>query len=105
VVSPVYNTFEIKSEFKEHLLPKYLFLWLQRKEFGRYVYWKSIGSAYEFLQEENLCEYEIPIPPIEVQRAIVEVYQCMERAKKIAKEARARLKQICPALIQRAAHS
>jgi type I restriction enzyme S subunit len=105
VVSPVYNTFEIKPEYKKALLPKYLFLWLQRKEFGRYVYWKSIGSAYEFLQEENLCEYEIPIPPIEVQQAIVDVYHCLERAKKIATEARAHLKQICPALIQRAANS
>jgi type I restriction enzyme S subunit len=105
VVSPVYNTFEIKPEYKKDLLPKYLFLWLQRKEFGRYVYWKSIGSAYEFLQEENLCEYKIPLPPIEVQQAIVDVYHCLERAKKIATEARARLKQICPALIQRAANS
>ena len=105
VVSPVYNAFEIKPSKSEELLPKYLFLWVKRREFGRYVYWKSVGSAYEFLQEENLCEYKIPIPPIEVQRSIVKVYTCLEEAKKIASEAREKLKTLCPALVQRAANS
>lgn len=105
VVSPVYNAFEIKEKFKQYLIPKYLFLWLKRKEFGRFVYWKSVGSAYEFLQEENLCEYKIPLPPLEVQQSIVNVYNCLEEAKKIAKEAREKLKTLCPALVQRAANS
>ncbi|MBQ8272670.1 MAG: restriction endonuclease subunit S [Tidjanibacter sp.] len=105
VVSPVYNAFEIKPSKSEELLPKYLFLWVKRREFGRYVYWKSVGSAYEFLQEENLCEYKIPIPPIEVQRSIVKVYTCLEESKKIASEAREKLKTLCPALVQRAANS
>lgn len=105
VVSPVYNAFEIKEKFKYQLLPKYLFLWLKRKEFGRFVYWKSVGSAYEFLQEENLCEYKIPLPPLDVQQSIVNVYNCLEEAKKIAREAREKLKTLCPALVQRAANS
>lgn len=105
VVSPVYNTFAIKKSYKDKLLPKYLFLWLRRREFGRYVYWKSVGSAYEFLQEENLCEYKIPLPPLEVQQSIVDLYKCLEEAKKIASEAREKLKTLCPALVQRAANS
>lgn len=105
VVSPVYNAFEIKSEYKDKLLDKYLFLWVKRREFGRYVYWKSVGSAYEFLQEENLCEYKIPIPPIEIQRSIVNLYNCLEEANKIASEAREKLKTLCPALVQKAANS
>jgi len=43
------------------LLPEYLLLWLIRPEFGRFVYWASVGSAYEFLQYENLAETKIPI--------------------------------------------
>ncbi len=105
VVSPVYNAFEIKHCKTSILLPKYVFLWVKRREFGRYVYWKSVGSAYEFLQEENLCEYKIPIPPIEIQQSIVNLYNCLEEAKKIASEARERLKTLCPALVQRAANS
>lgn len=102
VVSPVYNAFEIKKQYKNILFPEYLFLWLKRKEFGRYVYWRSVGSAYEFLQEENIREYKIPIPPPGVQQAIVNIYNCAEEAKKIATEAREKIKTLCPALVQRA---
>jgi type I restriction enzyme S subunit len=102
VVSPVYKAFEIKQEFEDGLLPDYLFLWLKRKEFGRYVYWRSVGSAYEFLQEENIREYRIPIPSTEVQQAIIDVYNCAEDAKRIATEAREKMKTLCPALVQRA---
>lgn len=105
VVSPVYKAFEIKEEFKDKLLPQYLFLWLKRQEFGRYVYWRSVGSAYEFLQEENIREYKIPIPSPEVQQSIVNLYNCAEEAKKIATEAREKMKLLCPALVQRAINS
>ena len=100
VVSPVYNAFEITK--KDKLLPKYLFLCLKKPEFGRYVYWASVGSAYEFLQEESLLNYMIPLPPIEVQKAIVNLYHCLEEAKRISSEAREQLKTLCPALVQRA---
>ena len=43
--------------------------------------------------------------PIDVQQAIVDVYRCLERAKYIASQAREKLKTLCPALVQRAAHS
>ena len=105
VVSPVYKAFEIKENKKDLLLPEYLFLWLKRREFGRYVYWKSIGSAYEFLQKENLCEYKIPLAPIEIQQTIVNLYKCLEEAKSIAAEAGEKLKTLCPALVQRAINS
>jgi type I restriction enzyme S subunit len=105
VVSPVYKAFEIKKEYKNKLIPEYLFLWLKRQEFGRYVYWRSVGSAYEFLQEENIREYKIPIPTLDVQQAIVNIYNCAEEAKKIATEAREKMKTLCPALVQRAIHS
>jgi type I restriction enzyme S subunit len=59
VASPVYTVFEITR--KDELLPEYLLLWLIRPEFGRFVYWASVGSAYEFLQYENLAETKIPI--------------------------------------------
>ncbi len=100
VVSPVYEVFEIKKESRNILLPEYLFLWLARPEFGRYVYWSSVGSAYEFLRSENLNSYKIAFPPIDIQRAIVEIYRCSIEAKKIAKEAEHLSREICPALLQ-----
>ena len=98
VVSPVYNVIEIVE--KDQLLDEYLFLCLCRPEFGRYVYWASKGSAYEFLVYDNLCSAKIPIPPLKVQQAVVDLYHCAVEAKKIAAEADAKSREICPALMQ-----
>lgn len=103
VVSPVYDVFEIES--KNKLDPYFLFLWLRRPEFGRRVYWQSVGSAYEFLKRENVESTRIPLPPIEIQKAVVAVYKGLAEAKRIASEAKEELKMICPALVQMAAHS
>ena len=105
VVSPVYAVFQIANEYNDILLPEFLFMNLIRKEFGRFVYWSSVGSAYEFLRQENLCEWKIPLPPIEVQRSIVALYNCAEEARAIAKEAREQLKILAPAMVQRAANT
>jgi len=45
---------------------------------------------------------KIPLPSLEVQQAIVNLYNCAEEAKKIANEAREKIKTLCPALVQRA---
>jgi len=103
VVSPVYAVFD--NIRKDLVLDKYLFLWFARPEFGRYVYWASKGSAYEFLQQENLCSYKIPIPSIEIQQAIVNIYNCANEAKRIAEEADRKSREVCPALIQHIIHS
>ena len=105
VVSPVYEVFEIKKESREQLLPEYLFIWLSRPEFGRYVYWSSVGSAYEFLRFDNLYAYKIAFPPLDVQRAIVNIYKCANEAKQIAAEADRLSREVCPALLQHVIHS
>ena len=105
VVSPVYEVFEIKEESREKLLPEYLFIWLSRPEFGRYVYWSSVGSAYEFLRFDNLYAYKIAFPPLDVQRAIVNIYKCANEAKQIAAEADRLSREVCPALLQHIIHS
>ncbi len=74
------------------------------KEFDRYAIFNSWGSARETFDWNELCRVEIPLPPIEVQRSIVNLYNCLEEAKKIASEAREQLKTLCPALVQKAAN-
>lgn len=103
IVSSSYIVF--RSKDPQILLPEYLFLLVSRSEFDRYARFNSWGSARETFDWAELCRVEIPLPPIEVQQAIVDVFNCAERAKKIAAEARTRLKTICSALVQRAAHS
>lgn len=103
IVSSIYTVF--RSKDLRVLLPEYLFLLLSRTEFDRFARFNSWGSARETFDWAEMCRVEIPIPPLEVQQAIVNVFNCTERAKKIATEARQRLKTICSALVQRAAHS
>ena len=71
----------------------------------RYSRFNSWGSARETFDWSELCRVKIPLPPIEEQRSIVNIYTCLEEAKKIASEAREKLKILCPALVQRAANS
>lgn len=103
IVSSSYLVFCSKDE--NILLPEYLFLLLNRTEFDRYTRFNSWGSARETFDWSEMCRVEIPVPPIEIQKAIVEVFSCSERAKQIASKARARMKNLCPALVQRAANS
>lgn len=46
----------------------------------------------------------IPLPPLSVQQAIVNIYNCANEAKKIAAEADRMSREVCPALIQHAIH-
>ena len=103
IVSSSYIVFRSKDINK--LLPEYLFLLFNRPEFDRYARFNSWGSVRETFDWSEMKRVQIPLPPIDVQQAIVDVYHCMERAKQIAATARERLKTLCPALVQRAAHS
>ncbi len=103
LISSIYTVF--RSIDKNVLLPEYLFLMLNRPEFDRYARFNSWGSARETFDWSEMERVQIPLPPPNVQQAIVDVYHCMERAKQIATTAREKLKTLCPALVQRAAHS
>ena len=90
---------------EDSLLPEYLYLLLSRAEFDRYARFNSWGSARETFDWEELRRVQIPLPPLEVQRSIANLYHCMEEARRIARAARAQLQTLCPALIQHAERS
>ena len=102
VVSSVNEVFEVCDHQK--LLPEYLQLQFKRPEFDRYARFNSWGSARETFNWDEMCCVKIPLPPIEVQQAIVSLYHCAEEARNIANEAKKQLALVCPAMIQRASH-
>ena len=102
IVSPMYVVFKLISD---KLLPEFLFLWFLRKEFQRSTLFYAMGSVRDTFDYNLMCEVEIPLPPIDIQQKVVDLYNCYEEAKRIASEAREQLKTICPALVQKAAHS
>lgn len=103
IVSGIYEAFKVKSPAQ--LLPDYLFLCFRRPEFLRYVAFNSWGSVRDSFAFADMCRVKIPLPPIEVQRAIVDVYRCANEAKRIAEEADRLSREICPALVRFAAES
>lgn len=98
IVSGVYDVIEMNKE--SDLLAEYLMLWLVRPEFGRFVYWASQGTSYEFLTYDNLANYLIPIPPKDVQQSIANIYQCFLDRRIIGENLKAKTKDICPVLIK-----
>lgn len=92
----------IRSKDESVLNIGFLHLIFRGVEFDRYAIFNSWGSARETFDWSELCRVRIPLPPPEVQQAIVNLYNCAEEAKKIATEAREKMKMLCPALVQRA---
>ena len=73
LVSNIYTVFEVIDEHA--LMPEYLMLWFSRPEFDRYARFKSHGSVREVMDWEEMCNVELPVPSIEVQREIVSAYR------------------------------
>lgn len=70
IVSSAYTVFEINSD---RLLPEFLMLWFDREEFDRLARFKSYGSVREIFDWNEMCDLEIPLPEIEMQRKIIDL--------------------------------
>ncbi|MGN0834228.1 MAG: restriction endonuclease subunit S [Candidatus Spyradosoma sp.] len=103
IVSSSYIVFRSKDE--NVLLPEYLYLLFDRAEFDRYARFNSWGSARETFDFSEMKNVRIPLPPRKIQESIVSVYHCIEEAKRIVRETRERMEALCPALVQKAAHT
>ncbi|MBR5137444.1 MAG: restriction endonuclease subunit S [Clostridia bacterium] len=97
VVSPIYEVFSVDQT---KLLSQYLAIWLSRKEFDRYARFNSWGSARENFSFEDMRDVKIPIPDIEVQKSIVDIYNAYIMRKEINEQLKIQIKDICPILIQ-----
>ena len=75
LVSNVYTVFEIIDE--KQLIPEYLMLWFSRPEFDRYARFKSHGSVREVMDWDEMCKVELPVPPYEKQKEIVDGYKAI----------------------------
>ena len=89
-----------KSRDEEKLWPQYLMLYFARSEFNRYARFCSWGSARETFDWSEMQDVKIPIPNIEVQKAIANVYNTYIERKKINEQLKAQIKNICPILIK-----
>lgn len=98
VVSNSYQVFEVIDEKK--LLPKYLLLWMNRAETQRYAGFISFGTTRDIFSFEDMGEISIPIPNIETQQAIVNIFTVYQKRVEINEQLKAQIKDICPILIR-----
>lgn len=93
----------ISTVFKcdeKQLLGQYLMLFFTRNEFDRYARFNSWGSAREAFDWDEMCEVSIPIPNIEIQKSIADIYTVYLKRKEINEKLKAQIKDICPILIK-----
>ena len=102
IVSSISSVFRVNEE---NILPNFLYLWFCRPEFDRYARFNSWGSAREAFSFEDMKRCKVPLPPIAVQQAIVNIYKCANEARQIAEEADRLSREVCPALLQHVIHS
>ena len=103
VISSSYAVF--RNIKVSELLSEYLMLWMSRTEFHRYCGYISQGTTRDIFDFNDLSSLKISLPPIEIQQKIVDLYNCYEECKRIANQAREKIKNLCPALVQKAAHT
>ena len=82
------------------ILPEYLCMQFNRTEFDRYARFHSWGSARETFTWTDLCEVKFPIPSIQVQKSIADIYKVYNERKRINEKLKSQIKDICPILIK-----
>lgn len=103
LISPAYTTFALDEN--EPILPEYFMLIFKNPEMDRLGWFYSDSSVRANLDWDRFIDIEIPLLPIELQQAIVNIYKCANEAKQIAEEADRLSREVCPALLQHVIHS
>lgn len=97
VISPAYSVLEVKNK---DVLAEYIMMWFFRKEVDRLGWFMSDASIRTNLDMDRFYEIEIPVPALEVQKAIVDIYNAYNVRRDINEKLKAQIKDICPILIK-----
>lgn len=98
IASPIYVVFYCIDETK--LNPKYLNIWLNRKEFFRSTDFYSIASVRNNFDYKLMSEVKISIPSICIQKSIADIYDVYNKRKQINEKLKQYISEICPILIR-----
>ena len=97
IISPAYTVMEAVGD---SVLPEYIMMWFSRKESDRRGWFMSDGSIRTNLDLDRFYEIKIPLPDIETQIAIVDLYTVYTTRRSINEKLKAQIKDICPILIK-----
>lgn len=97
IISPAYSVLRTKSN---DVLAEYIMMWFSRKEVDRLGWFMSDASIRTNLDMDRFYEIEIPVPALEIQKAIVDIYNAYNVRRDINEKLKAQIKDICPILIK-----
>lgn len=96
-----YVVFCIKEDSEDILLKEWLYMYFCRAEFDRFVIMNSWGSSTEFYNWQDLCNLELTLPPLDIQRKYVDVYLAMQNNLAAYQSKVDRLKTVCDGYMDR----
>lgn len=97
IISPAYTVLESKDPT---VLPEYVMMWFSRKEVDRQGWFMSDASIRTNLDIGRFYGIEIPVPPVEIQKDIVNIFKAYNTRKEIAAKLKAQIQTLCPILIK-----
>lgn len=92
-ISTIFQTNESR------ILPEYLMLFFSKSDFNRYARFHSWGSARETFNWEDMQGVKLPIPNINIQKSIVDIYNAYIARRELNEQLKTQIKDICPILI------
>ena len=92
--------FRVKSDARNTVIPSYLFLHFNRKEWDREACFCSWGSSTEVFSWEALCDMKLTLPSIEQQRKYVDVYLALQNNLAAYQSKAEELKLVCDGYIE-----
>lgn len=99
LISSIYIVFRVTRP--DLLLSDYLFMYFNRAEFDRYARFNSWGSAREIFTFADLCDIELPLPSIAIQKKYVDIYNALKANKKVYSAGLEDIKRACEVYIEK----
>lgn len=91
--------FRVRDDARQTVLPKYLYIYLCRKEWDRKAEFLAWGSSTEVFSWDTFCETTILLPTIEIQQKYVDVYNATVANQKAYEQGLEDLKLTCDAYL------
>jgi type I restriction enzyme S subunit len=92
--------FRVKSDALDIVIPTYLFLHFNRKEWDREACFCSWGSSTELFSWNAICDMKLTLPSIEQQRKYVDIYLALQSNLAVYQSKVEDLKMVCDGYIE-----
>ena len=97
LISPAYSVLQVKEA---SAVAEYIMLWFSRPETDRYGWFASDASVRANLDLDRFYEIQIPLPSIEKQHSVANIYIAYMLRREINEQLKIQIKDICPILIK-----